>query len=279
MEQAGLMNQEQYNAAEAYLISWMQTIHEKMHGHVMVPDSPVGGVGLDGEDCFDDPCIKSHSVARDRALEEYRIFCNLCKRQRNRPKSFHGATISLGGASPIEMGKVAEPGEDIRANPPFEICNLANFIDDEGHFDLARFFQLQQHCFPTLYKIAVCLASVRTNEVGCERFFSTAGYVSCPRCTRLDVRNYECLSMLKSNMTKVFIDEEWVVEKYLEMEKGKTWKRLHEREDLRVLELEREILAESLGVPIASMPSIDLEETVTVDLLESDSDNDLQLRT
>ena len=79
---------------------------------------------------------------------------------------------------------------------------------------------------------------------------------------------------MKSNMTKVFIDEEWVVEKYLEMEKGKTWKRLHEREDLRVLELEREILAESLGVSIASMPSIDIGETVTVDLFESDSDND-----
>ena len=40
MEQAGLMTEEQYKAAEEYLISWMQLIHEKMHGHVIVPDSP-----------------------------------------------------------------------------------------------------------------------------------------------------------------------------------------------------------------------------------------------
>jgi hypothetical protein len=114
---------------------------------------------------------------------------------------------------PIEMGKVATCGEDICAYPPFVQYNLADFVGDEGRFDLVGFLNLQKNCFPTLFKLSVCIASVRTNEVGCKRFLSMAGYVSCPRRTRLNVRNYKCLSTLRSNMRKVFIDEQWVVEK------------------------------------------------------------------
>ena len=150
-------------------------------------------------------------------------------------------------------------GDDIKATPPFKYCNLVEFIDDKGHFDILAFFHYQQDAFPTLYKLAVCLASIRTNEVGCERFFSTAGYVSCPRRTRLNVRNYECLAMLKSNMKQVYIDEGWVVDQYMRMEKAKSWKELDSADDLRVLNLERELLAESLGM--------DMED------LENDDDN------
>jgi hypothetical protein len=155
------------------------------------------------------------------------------------------------------MGKVAVKGEDLRGLPPFVVCNLADFIGDNGRFDLVGFLHLQRDAFPTIYKLVACLASIRTNEVGCERFFSTAGYVSCPRRTSLNVRNYECLSVLRSNMKQVYIDESWVVDQYLRMEKEKSLSVLDSRDDMRVLQLERELLAESQGVSIDSLPPID----------------------
>jgi len=266
MEQAGLMDKTQYLAAEHYIIGWMQNIQEKQNGHIIIADVPTVAVPV--EENFDDPCVRTHSNERDRVLEEFRVYCNICKKQHNRPRLYVGETLSLGRGKmpvPIEMGKVATRGDDIRASPPFVNCNLADFIGDDGRFDIVRFLQLQQHSFPTLFKLAVSIASVRTNEVGCERFFSMAGYVSCPRRTRLNVRNYECLSALRSNMQQVFIDEKWVVEKYMMMEKTKSWDLLEAEDDLCVLELERGLHAETLRVAKESLPPIESEEIVVVD--------------
>jgi hypothetical protein len=261
MEEAGLMDIEQYRQAEQELINWMQLIKERENGNVGVVLSQ-SELEESDEDTFDDPSFKTNSTERDKVLEEYRIYCNLCKKNRNRPRSYVGLTVKL---YPIEMGKVATRGEDIRSVPPFVRCNLADFIGDDGRFDLVGFLKLQKKSFPTLFKLAVCIASVRTNEVGCERFFSMAGYVSCPRRTRLNVRNYECLSTLRSNMQKVYIDEKWVVEKYLMMEKTKAWVALEADDDLRVLELERELHAETLGVGHETLPPIVVDEE-TVEL-------------
>jgi hypothetical protein len=268
MEAAGLMTREQYNSAEHYLISRMQAILERETGHVIIaePTPPTSGTSDDEEEeNFDDPCVRTHSTERERALEEFRVYCNLCKKQRHCPKSYVGDTLRLGHEKlQLEMGKVAIRGDEIRASLPFVSCNLADFINDNGHFDLVGFLQLQKECFPTLFKMAVCVASVRTNEVGCEPFFSMAGYVSCPRRTRLNVRNYECLSALRSNMQQVYIDKQWVVDKYMMMEKTKSWDALEAESDLRVLELERELLAETLGVSLASMPAISSEDVLEV---------------
>ena len=58
----------------------------------------------------------------------------------------------------------------------------------------------------------------------------------------LNVRNYECLATLKSNIKQVYINETWVVEKYLTMEKKKLWHELDTDNNMRVLTLERELL-------------------------------------
>jgi hypothetical protein len=71
-------------------------------------------------------------------------------------------------------------------------------------------------------------------------------------------------------MQQVYIDEKWVVDKYIMMEKTKSRDAWEAANDLRVLELERELLAESLGIKPESLPIIDREETVP--LLDSDSD-------
>ena len=64
-------------------------------------------------------------------------------------------------------------------------------------------------------------------------------------------------------MKQVFIDEDWVVKKYLEMEKSKSWGELDSPDDMRVLELERELMAENDGVRGENLPAIDDEELST----------------
>jgi hypothetical protein len=121
MEEAGLMTNLQYRQAEQDLINWMQSIQERDNGNVGIVLSQPEGEDSD-DDNFDDPSIKTHSTEREKALEEYRIICNICKKQRNRPQAYVGTTVKLGHLTmsrPIEMGKVATRGEDIRAYPPF----------------------------------------------------------------------------------------------------------------------------------------------------------------
>jgi hypothetical protein len=251
------MTDEQYKEAEQDLIGRLQLIKERDSGNIIVLDQE--SADDDDSACLDDPVVRSLSTEREQSLEEFRKYCNICKMQRNRPRSYTGPVLKLGPCDmryPIQMGKVAVKGDNLRGLPPFVVCNLADFIGDDGRFNLVGFLHLQKDAFPTIYKLAACLASIRTNEVGCERFFSTAGYVSCPRRTSLNVRNYECLSVLRCNMKQVYIDESWVVDQYLRMEKERSWSLLDSKEDLRVLQLERELLAESQGVSIDSLPAI-----------------------
>jgi hAT family C-terminal dimerisation region len=261
---SGLMDIDQYRDAETNLLARMQLMMERESGCLVVLDSSSGSD--DDSACYDDPVIRSMSSEREKSIEEYQKYCNICKMHRNRPRAYSGVTLKLGPCDmrfPIQMGKVLTRGDDIVANPPFVSCNLADFMYDDGRFNLLGFMELQKNAFPTLYKMTVCLSSIRTNEVGCERFFSTAGYVSCPRRTSLNVRNYECLAALRSNMKHVYIDEDWVVAKYLEMERLKSWGDLDSPDDLKVLQLERELLAESEGVDIESLPPIIDDELTT----------------
>jgi hypothetical protein len=69
----------------------------------------------------------------------------------------------------IQFGVVLEQGDDIDASHPFKKCNLADFIDNRGYFDLVKFIGSNRQSFPFIYKLACCLASMRVNKVGCER--------------------------------------------------------------------------------------------------------------
>ena len=95
----------------------------------------------------------------------------------------------------------------------------------------------------------------------------------------MNVRNYECLATLKANIRNIFIDERWVVEKYLAMEAAKSWDDFETENDMTVLNLEREVLAEHLGVSTADLPPIaDDEEPINEPEtfeVESDSSEDV----
>jgi hypothetical protein len=111
----------------------MQSIQEQDNGNVCIVLSQPEGEDSNNDN-FDNPSIKTHSTERKKALEEYRIFCNICKKQQNWPQTYVGTTVKLGHLTmscPIEMGKVATCGEDICAYPPFVQCNLADFVGDK----------------------------------------------------------------------------------------------------------------------------------------------------
>jgi hypothetical protein len=120
-------------------------------------------------------------------------YCALVKGSQKYPKRFKAESLLQIGL--IKFGIVEERGEDIEATPPFKKRNLANFIDGTGYFNLVKFLGFNHHVFPYLYKLACCLAAMRRNEVGCERFFSIASYVSNPRRTQLKIsitRPWQC---------------------------------------------------------------------------------------
>ena len=147
---------------------------------------------------------------------------------------------------------------------------------------MVKFIGFNRVAFPFIYKLACCLAAVRMNEVGCERFFSIAGYVSNPRRTRLKIRHYEAMAMLKRNMQQIYIDEDWVVEQYMMLEKSKEWDSIETENDQMVAALEAEIYGEELGISVDELP-MDENEILgavapvasaavdTVDMLDSDT--------
>ena len=193
---------------------------------------------------------------------------------RHFPKSYKpGSERKLGDW--IKIGTVEEKGDDIRASRPFIQCNLADFMSEGGHFNLVHFFSLQKDSYPYIYKLVVCMASIRTNEVGCERFFSSAGYVSDPRRTSLKVRNYEAIAMLKRNMQNVYVNEEWVVQQYLEREKTKNWDKNQTADDKAMYELERDILVDQLGVNVEPLQWGENEDD---DEPEVDETNDAEVQ-
>jgi hypothetical protein len=177
----------------------------------------------------------------------------------------------------IRFGIVEERGEDLDASQPFKKCNLADFIDETGYFDLVKFVGFNQQSFPFIYKLSCCLAALRTNEVGCERFLSIAGYVSNPRRTSLKVKHYESLAMLKMNMRHIYIDEDWVVQQYLSMEKNKEWDDLETMNDEKVAELELLWYATDRGIPIHELQQFEEQEEDNNNIEADDVADDVEI--
>ena len=242
-----VMTAGQYSAAEEDLIERIQTMREAESGsRALIPNAL--SVGDPNDDVYEQPV----SSEKQAAFNEWVQYCRIVKRGCTFPKSYKKeGMLSIGQIHP---GIVEERGEDLEASHPFKKCNLADFIDKTGYFDLVKFLALNQKSFPYLYKLGCCLAALRTNEVGCERFFSIAGYVSNPRRTSLKVHHYECIAMLKRNVQQIYIDEDWVAQQYMALEKSKGWDAMDTHNDKLVLTLEQELYAEELGVLVESLP-------------------------
>jgi hAT family C-terminal dimerisation region len=250
MVKAHVMTDEQYTHAESALVLRLQTMREaEMGARALIPKFPNEGEPDSDDDVYEQPVSSEYQAA----FNEWMTYGRRFKRKKNYPKTFaKEGFMQIGG---IQLGQPEEKGEDLEASHPFVRCNLADFIRD-GHFDLILFLEHNAESFPYIYKLACCLASLRTNEVGCERFFSIAGYVSNPRRSRLNVHHYESMAMLKQNMRAVYIDEKWVVNQYLALSKSKGWNEAHTQNDKRVTELEWDLFSEELGIPSEDIPEV-----------------------
>ena len=238
------MSNEQFEHAENDLIEQLKAMREANNGaSTLIPKVTNGDE--DSVDAMDDVYDQPQSSEQQAAWKEYNDYCRLFKNHKKYPKKLKKeGRLMIGG---IQIGVVEERGEDIDANPPFVKCNLSDFIDNTGYFNLVKFLSLNKQSFPYLYKLACCLSSLRTSEVGCERFFSVAGYVSNPRRTRLKVRHYEATAMLKQNLHHIYLDEEWVVREYMALEKSKAWDVSESRRNEQVVSLEKTIHTADTG--------------------------------
>ena len=254
------MTEQQYENAEWNLVDQITTMRETDGGaRILVPKEENKCM-----DDMDDVYEQQPSSEKQAAWLEFHDYCRICKQSQNFPKKLKKeGLLSFGG---INLGAVEERGKDIEASPPFIKCNLADFVDSTGYFDLVKFLSLNQKSFPFLYKLACCLSSMRTSEVGCERFFSVAGYVSNPRRTRLKVRHYEAIAMLKQNMKHVFVDEEWVVREYMSLESSNKWDESETRQDKLIDSLEHKLYEENGD----DSSTIDDQDTYDADDLRSD---------
>jgi hypothetical protein len=238
-----VMSEEQYEFAEEALVSRLQTMREAECGaRSLLPNTTSPTNKRDSmDDVYEHPVSSEHQAAYNEWIQ----YCMTVKVGKAYPKFKKEGLISVGA---IEYGIVEERGADLKASHPFKQCNLADFFDNTGYFNLVNFLQFNKQVFPYLYKLACCLASLRTNEVGCERFFSIAGYVSNPRRTSLKVHHYESIAMLKRNMQQVYINEQWVVNRYMEKERSKDWNEIDTANDNLVASLEQEIYDNDLGI-------------------------------
>ncbi len=143
----------------------------------------------------------------------------------------------------IIVAPVEENGKDLPSGK-----NLGNYVGSKGRMDVLQFYQDHKKKFPNLWIIVQREAAWHIVEVGCERFFGLSGYVLGPRRTNLGVRTYERLAMLTSLVQNVFIDDNWVANKYLERCKNCQWTKKSDDEALNCWNLERIIDAEEKGM-------------------------------
>jgi hypothetical protein len=268
------MTQEQYDNAERDLVARLQAMREAECGSRVLIEKQSGSQQDELDDVYDQPISNEHQ----EAYNEWTNYCRIVKSGRKFPKKFKNNS-NLINIGMITFGAVDERGEDMEVTGSFfKKCNLADFINTEGYFDLVSFVGHNKQSFPYIYKLACCLASLRTNEVGCERFFSIAGYVSNPRRTKLNVKNYEMIAMLKRNMQQVYIDEDFVVKEYMTHEKNKTWNGMDTTNDVMVTNLERLLYAEDLGMAVGDLPDTFADDFVepseVVELSDSDTDSE-----
>ena len=153
-------------------------------------------------------------------------------------------TLSGPGERNIVIGRLADiskRGKDLPSGR-----NVADYVLENGGFDMISFYEDHATEFPTARLIALKEASGSNVEVECGRFFSTAGFLSHPTRSRMGITTYERLAMLTVLLKTVYIDEDKVIEEYLRRQKGKDWDDYESKNDASFLVLEKEI-AEAAG--------------------------------
>jgi hypothetical protein len=154
----------------------------------------------------------------------------------------------------IGEGTVKKRGKDL---PKPSGRNLADYMQSNGRFDLLPFFGDHKGIFPNINILIQREASRRVVEVGCERIFSIADYVSSPHRSNLNVRNYERLSLLAVILSRVYVSPKWVADEYLRRCKAGAWKKENTVESSKCFNIERIIKAEEKGLEAPDSLTVD----------------------
>jgi hypothetical protein len=251
----GLMTSEQYRLSRKAVISLLHDILDK--------DSVIVVHSSSDDDDSDDGVIEATGNSNyNRAVEEFTAFERFKKKRYLPTMKLTGQGClkgSFGGKDQVLfVGPFVSYGKDLPSNK-----NIANYIDKNGRMDLLEFFEDHQKLSPTLWILAQRVASIRVVEVGCERFFAISGYVSAPRRSRLDVRNYERLAMLSTIIRKIYVDPKMVAAEYLKRCRLKQWKREDDEDALKCWNLEVKIESELDNKPHVTELSMDDIEVET----------------
>ena len=264
---SGLMSQSQYNRAKRTLLSKMTDILDRLHPIINVE------IGVESSDSEMEGKYEGSSNANYQLAEKELNLLEQFKRRKFRPQFDEKNSQVLSQELEVEdsksgltktktfeivVGLVKTREEDLPSGK-----NLADYIDNLGRFENLKLFLHHKVYFPVVWIQSQCEESRRVAEVGCERFFNLAGYVSSPKRTGLGVKTYERLAMLSCLLCKVYVDEEWVAQEYLRRCKAGAWKGKQDEESLKCWNLERIIEAELIGAPVPI--DLTMEEFANVD--------------
>ena len=245
---SGLMTQGQYNRARNLLVRAIQDELEASSPVIEIDDA---GSYNSADGCIQ-PFDDHHYLQAEKELTQLEIL----KQSKFIPELKYERCIQRvnqnGTKFEIGCGPLVNRGVDLPSKK-----NLADYLDKKGRIDLLEFYQSHKDRFPNLFTIIQREASRRAVEVDCERFFGLSGYISQPRRSRLNVRNYERLAMLAYIMQNVFIDPKWVADEYLRRCKAGKWKKGVAEDALKCFNLERIIDAEVFGLNMPDELTLD----------------------
>ena len=236
MIDAGLCTKEQYEAGKTELIRRMSAYYAK--------DLDASDGGLLQLDQYDRVDLKwsDANAPKKRAEEEFDTFQKWIvfgAQPKMEPLWVLGAVGPSGQpTNPIySFGRVTEKGSDYRSG-----SNLADFIDDQGHFDLIAFFVAHKRELPALNSIVIGqLAPHISTEVDCESLFSEAGFLADKRRSRIGVRYYERLVTLKHRLHRIYCHQPLVVARFLQRWQRDEWREQDEIEVNEFFKIEKEL--------------------------------------
>ena len=240
-----LMTQEQYRRARQGLLKRIQDIYEATNPTVISSDDS-------SVDSLDGDISVTENENNKKAQIELRNF-ERYKKQKYQPTINCQRCVGDEDYG-IGVGPVTKRGKDL----PNSGKNLADYVMDRTHqMDVLRFLYDHRNEFPSIFIIALCEASRQTEEVGCERFFGLAGYLSSAKRSNLGVRNYERIAMLADILQHVYIDPDEIARQYLLRCKAKNWKKENTIESLKCFNLERVIEAEQYNTTLQDDVSLE----------------------
>ncbi|KAL7529589.1 hypothetical protein ACHAXR_005811, partial [Thalassiosira sp. AJA248-18] len=134
------------------------------------------------------------------------------------------------------IGKVTQRGMNLPSK-----FNLADYVNEKGHFDLITYVHDHSTISALVAKppfVAVGnviigqLAPHSTTEVDCESLFSQAGHASQPNRNRTTAETFERQVMAKHRLSRIYCSPKLVKKEFMDRHNKKQWSEKEDRDDL-----------------------------------------------